>query len=216
MSVDPAREQMVSQQVRTWDVLDERVLDLMQAVPREHFAPREWRAVALADTDIPIGCGQHMLAPKLVGRILQALDLRGDESVLEIGTGSGYLTACLAALAGAVRSLEIFGDLVETAAENLRDLAIGNATVSMADGAKLAETAAYDAVVLTASLPLYDPRFERALRVGGRLFVIVGERPIMEARRVVRVGEAAWATQSLFETVVDPLLNARRPETFRF
>ena len=216
MSADAARAQMVSQQVRTWDVLDERVLDSMLTVPREHFVPRDWRAVALADAEIPIGCGQHMLAPKLVGRILQALDLRGGETVLEVGTGSGYLTTCLATLARTVRSLEIFDQLVATATGNMRDLAIGNATVSHADGTVLEETAAYDAIVLTASLPFYDPRYERALRLGGRLFVIVGEPPIMEARLVRRAGETAWATQSLFETVVDPLLNARQRETFRF
>jgi len=216
MTTQALREQMVAQQVRAWDVLDLRVLDLLMALPRERFVPTEWRGVAFADTAIPLAHGQHMLPPKVVGRILQALELRGDEGVLEIGTGSGYLTAGLAALAREVRTIEIFGDLVETARENLEAAGIGNATVEFADGSKLDEHDAYDVVVLTAALPLYDSRFERALRIGGRLFVIVGEPPIMEARLVRRVGASAFATQSLFETLVEPLLHARRPDRFHF
>jgi protein-L-isoaspartate(D-aspartate) O-methyltransferase len=216
MRTEFSREQMVSQQVRAWSVLDERVLDLLLHVPRERFVPGEWRAVALADAAIPLGHGQAMLTPQVVGRILQALDLRPDDEVLEIGTGSGYLTACLAGLARSVRSLEIFGDLAEAAARNLHDAGVRNATVATMDGSKLDQTEAYDAVIVTASLPLYDERFERALRIGGRLFVVVGESAAMEARLVRRVEADAWATTSLFETRIEPLVNARRREAFRF
>jgi protein-L-isoaspartate(D-aspartate) O-methyltransferase len=216
MRTEFSREQMVSQQVRAWSVLDDRVLDLLLRIPRERFVPSEWRAVALADAAIPLGAGQHMLTPQVVGRILQALDLSPDDHVLEIGTGSGYLTACLAGLAHSVRSLEIFGDLAEAAARNLRDAGVRNATVAMMDGSALEERDAYDAVIVTASLPLYDERFERALRIGGRLFVVVGESAAMEARLVRRVEPNAWSTTSLFETRIEPLVNARRREAFRF
>jgi len=214
--VESARRQMIDQQVRAWDVLDERVLEALAAVPREHFVPEAFRDVAFADATIPLGHGQCMLPPKVDGRILQALDLgRGDE-VLEVGTGSGFLTACLARQARHVRTLELFADLSATAVRALKALSVTNVTAETADATKLDESGLYDAIAVTASLPAYDPRFERALRPGGRLFVVVGTEPVMEARLVTRTGEDQWVSEALFETVIPPLVNARGPHPFRF
>jgi protein-L-isoaspartate(D-aspartate) O-methyltransferase len=157
-----------------------------------------------------------MLQPSVVGRLLQALELASTDAVLEIGTGSGFVTACLAAQARAVRSLEIFADLADLARANLAATGVHNAAVELADGTQLEELGRYDAIAVTASLPLYDARFERALRQGGRLFVIVGEPPVMDARLIRRVGANTASVTSLFETVVDPLLHATHPERFVF
>ncbi len=214
--VETARRQMIDQQVRAWDVLDDRVLGVLAEVPREHFVPDAYREVAFADAPIPLPNGQCMLPPKVDGRILQALGVgRGDE-VLEVGTGSGFLTACLARQACHVRTLEIFPDLTSGAERALQALSVTNVTAETADATKLDESGLYDAIALTASLPAYDPRFERALRPGGRLFVVVGSAPVMEARLVTRVGEDQWVSEALFETVIPPMVNAIGPDPFRF
>jgi protein-L-isoaspartate(D-aspartate) O-methyltransferase len=212
---DFAREQMIQQQVRAWDVLDERVLDTLRKVPRERFVPAEQRFLAFADVDVPLPNGQHMLRPNVAGRLLQSLELTGAERALEIGAGSGFLTACLAAGCASVRSIEIFPDLAELARANLAAFGVRNAEVVAGDGTSL-PVDRYDAIAVTASLPVYDDRFERLLSASGRLFVVVGEPPVMEAYLVRRVAEEAWAKESLFETVIDPLINARRPRTFIF
>lgn len=217
-----AREQMIEQQVRAWDVLDARVLTLMRKVPREQFVPESHRFLAFADVEVPLAHGQHMLRPNIVGRLLQSLELTGAERVLEIGAGTGFVTACLAAASGEVRSLEVFADLAERARATLAATGVLNAEVVTADamqaGAELqpAGGGRYHAIAVTGSMPVYDERFQRLLEVGGRLFVVVGDAPVMEARLVRRVAEDAWTTESLFETVVDPLLNARRPPGFAF
>lgn len=216
MQIDFARDQMISQQVRAWDVLDERVLDLMGAIPRERFVPAAFRGVAYADSEIPLGRGQRMLAPKIVGRILQAVDARPLDRVLEIGTGSGYLTACLAASARQVRSLEIHEQIAAAARRNLAAAGVANVEVATADGFELPEAPRYDVIVLTGSLPLPDMRFQQALQVGGRLFVIAGTAPVMEAQLVVRVSETLWNTEVLFETIVESLVHAAHPPRFRF
>jgi protein-L-isoaspartate(D-aspartate) O-methyltransferase len=217
MLTDVAREQMVDQQVRTWDVLDERVLDAIRSVPRERFVPPAWRELAFADCEIGLPCGKRMLRPMLVGRILQALELRGDEQVLEIGTGSGYLSACLGRLAARVRSLELHAQLAELARVNLQaatpSLAID---VSTADGLQLDEQSRYDAIVVTACLPIYQPRFERALRTGGRLFVVVGATDPQQATVVRRMSEHDWRSEVLFETCIEALEHAPRPPLFGF
>jgi protein-L-isoaspartate(D-aspartate) O-methyltransferase len=216
MNLQAAREQMVEQQVRTWDVLDERVLQAMLQVQREEFAPLRYRDVAFADSPIPLAQGQTMLPAKVHGRILQALAVEPGDVALEVGAGSGYLTACLGKLASRVRSLEIFPELAEQARTNLLAARLNNVAVEVADGLQLNEQSSYDVIAVTGSLPLYDERFQQALRIGGRLFVIVGQSPIMEAWRVVRVGEREWQRQGLFETVVEPLVNAPRPSAFVF
>ena len=213
---DSAREQMVQQQVRAWDVLDERVLDTFRNVPRERFVPVEHRFLAFADADIPLPHGQHMLRPNVVGRLLQSLELTGSERVLEIGTGTGFVTACLAAGSAHVRSLEIFPDLADAARTTLADLRVSNVEIVAADATRLEGSERYDAIALTASLPVHDERFERRLAVGGRLFAIVGNPPIMGAWLVRCVAEGAYARESLFETVVDPLINAARQRAFTF
>jgi protein-L-isoaspartate(D-aspartate) O-methyltransferase len=216
MHTEAAREQMIEQQVRAWEVLDERVLAVLRAVPREHFVPPEQRFLAFADMAIPLAHGQHMLRPSVVGRLLQALALAGTERVLEVGSGTGFVTACLAASSRAVRSVEIFADLAALAQTNLTALGVDNAQVVNEDALLLASDIRYEAIALTGSLPVYDERWQRQLEIGGRLFVIVGEEPIMEARRVRRLSEETWTSESLFETSVDPLRNARRPEEFSF
>lgn len=219
MQTEYAREQMVSQQVRAWDVLDERVLGALRGVPRERFVPAGYRDLAFADVEIPLAHGQHMLRSMLVGRLLQALEIGPEDRLLEVGAGTGFVTACLARLArlgGSVRSLEIFPDLAEEARAHLRSLDIANAEVVSADAMLLAEESRYDAIAVTGSLPVYDERFARALKPGGRLFVVVGEAPLMQALLVRRTGEHTFGRESLFETVIDPLVNAPRPRSFSF
>jgi protein-L-isoaspartate(D-aspartate) O-methyltransferase len=216
MNLESARQQMIEQQVRAWDVLDARALATLAAVPRERFVPEAYRDVAFADIAIPIGHGQHLLTPKVEGRILQALDLRPSDVVLEVGTGTGFFAACLAHQAGRVRSLELLPDLAGAAADRLRDCGYVDVVVETADATQLAETDRYDAVVLTASLPVYDERYQRALKVGGRLFVVIGAAPVMEACLITRISERSWQRESLFETVIDPLLHSRKPSPFVF
>ena len=228
MLTELAREQMVEQQVRALDVLDERVLNTLRAVPRELFVPANVKYLAFADTEIPLPCGQHMLRPSLVGKILQALKLTGTERVLEVGTGSGFMTACLAVNAASVRSIELYPELADMARDNLRAAGIRNAEVIIADAAsdEVASSAAraagsalgglYEVVVLTCAMPLADERFRTLLTQGGRLFGIVGDPPVQEARLLRRIGDSEWERTVLFETCIDPLINARRASTFTF
>jgi len=219
--VTDAREQMIEHQVRAWEVLDARVLSVLRKVRREQFVPPAAASFAFADTEVPLPCGQHMLRPNVVGRLLQALELTGSGRVLEIGAGSGYVTACLAAAAAHVKSLELFAELADLSRSNLATAGVRNAEIvtadAMQDGAQgAADGARYEAIAVTGSLAVYDERFQRQLEIGGRLFVIVGDAPVMEARLIRRVSEDGWVTESLFETVVDPLLNARRTPGFAF
>jgi protein-L-isoaspartate(D-aspartate) O-methyltransferase len=216
MHTADAREQMIEQQVRAWDVLEARVLEVMRQVPRELFVPRGQRYRAYADVEVPLARGQHMLRPSVAGRLLQALLPQPGEAVLEIGAGSGFVTACLRAMAAQVRSLEIFPELADAARRNLAALGMRDVEVLDADALNADSGARYDAIAVTASLPLYDARFERMLTLGGRLFVVVGEAPVMDARLVRRTAEDAWSLESLFETVIDPLVNAVRPPGFTF
>ena len=217
LTVD-AREQMIEQQVRAWEVLDERVLAIFRKIPREHFVPEEHRYLAYADFEVPLPKGQHMLRPSVAGRLLQSLELRGTERVLEIGAGSGFLTACLAASSAHVESIEVIPELAELAKTNLATLSVGNTHIVTADALATVADARkrYAAIAVTGSLPMMDERFQRQLEIGGRLFVVVGEAPVMTARLIRRTAEDAWTSESLFETVVDPLINARRPPEFTF
>ena len=238
LTVD-AREQMIQQQVRAWDVLDERVLEVLRNIPRERFVPESHRYLAYADVEVPLAREQHMLRPSVVGRLLQALALKGNEQVLEIGAGSGFVTACLAASARQVRSLEIFPELVEASRANLAALGLENVEIVNADARQHDAGTRYDAIAVTASLPIDDElleqrrdaasnrflalppaaderSFERRLALGGRLFVVVGEPPLMQAKLIRRTGESAWSTESLFETVIDPLVNASHLPAFTF
>lgn len=211
-----ARQQMVDQQIRTWEVLDPRVLDVFAMVPREAFVPAQYRELAFADAAIPIGLGQSMLAPNIQGRILQALSVAAGDEVLEVGSGNGYLAACLSLLASSTRSMDIHPQFTAAATANLR--AVPNARVEFEtrDAFASAPLGEYDAIAVTGSLPVYDARFERALRLGGRLFAIVGEAPVMDAILVRRVDDSEWIRESLFETVVEPLINATAAQRFVF
>ncbi len=207
---------MVDQQVRTWEVLDPRVLDAFAAVPREAFVPSGYRELAFADSEIPIGHGQKLLAPKIQGRILQALEPGRDERALEVGTGTGYLAALLGLLAARTRSLEIHPELAQIAAVNLAAVPEARVEVETRDAFAGEALGEYDVIAVTGSLPVYDDRFERALAVGGRLFVVVGAGPAMDAMRVRRVTANEWVRESLFETRMDPLINARPAPRFVF
>lgn len=216
MQTADAREQMIEQQVRAWEVLDARVLAILRQVPREQFVPPGQSFAAFADVQVPLPCGQRMLRPSLAGRLLQALQLTPGERVLEVGSGSGFVSACLRAAGTRVRTLEIFAELAALASANLAALGMSDVEVVNADALAAAGGLRFAAIAVTGSLPVYQPSFERQLEIGGRLFVVVGEPPVMDARLVRRVSEGAWTTESLFETVIDPLENAPRTPAFVF
>ncbi len=207
---------MVDQQIRTWEVLDPRVLDVLAAVPREAFVPAAYRELAFADTPIPIGFGQSMLAPVLQGRILQALAPTGADGVLEVGTGTGYLCACLSLLGRSTRSIDIRAEFSASAASNLRAVPDARVDLETRDAFSGAPLGEYDVIALTGSLPVYDTRFEQALRVGGRMFAVIGTAPVMDAVLIRRVDASEWIRESLFETVIDPLTHAPAPPEFVF
>lgn len=216
MRLDYARQNMVAQQLRVGNVADQRVLEVMSEVPRELFVPKRYRDLAYADTSIPLPHGQFMLRPALEGLLLQALNLEPSDSVLEIGTGSGFLTACLARLAGQVLTVDIFEDLVEAARSRLSAQKVRNLKFQTGDLFEMQFTEQYDAIAVTGSLPDYDDRMGEWLKPGGKLFVVVGEAPSMRAQRITRVDQSNWTTEILFETVLLPLIQCQRVEPFRF
>ena len=207
---------MVEQQIRTWEVLDQDVLDLLFTVRREEFVPPAYRSLAFVDLELPLPGGERMWAPKVEARVLQALKLKPTEAVLEIGTGSGYFTALLASRAGDVTTVEIDPQLARAAAERLARHGYANVRCEVGDGARGWGTEKYDAIVLTGSTPLLPEAFFEQLRPGGRLFAIVGEAPAMTARLVAWTAPGARVTTDLFETVVAPLKNAAAPARFKF
>lgn len=216
MDLEHARQQMIGQQLRAWDVLDERVLDAMAGLPREQFLPPEWRAFAYADTTLALGHGRHLAAPKFQGRALQALLPRPDEVVLEIGSGTGYLTACLALLAARVTGIEIREDLAECARRNLAALGIDNAEVLCGDGLVMEFARHFDVICINGSLPDGTARLERLLAPGGRLYAVTGQPPVMHAQRITRIDESEWRTENVFETCLPSLDNAPQPPEFVF
>lgn len=215
LNFERARFNMVEQQIRTWEVLDARVLEVFESLPREAFVPKQYRNLAYTDIQLPLPHDEVMMEPRLEARLLQALDPRPDESALEIGTGTGYLTACLARLAGQVTSVDIQGEFRELAAAQLSAQAIRNVCLEVGDAARgWDDGQRYDAIAVTGSLPELHRGYHHSLNIGGRLFVIVGDRPVMEALLITRVGENQWATESLLDTSIRPLRNARRRERF--
>ncbi|MGH8799012.1 MAG: protein-L-isoaspartate O-methyltransferase family protein [Casimicrobiaceae bacterium] len=216
MDVEQARFNMVEQQIRTWEVLSQAVLDLLFEVRREDFVPAAYRALAFADLEIPLGDGERMWAPKLEARVLQELDLDRNDAALEIGTGSGYLTALLARSCAAVRSVEINPRLSAEARSKLARAGIVNAHLDLGDGSLGWGDQQYDAIVLTGSTPELPASWLSHLKPGGRLFAVVGDPPVMTARLMRSTGPGATAAEPLFETVIAPLRNAPQPARFVF
>lgn len=215
MNLDQARFFMVEQQIRPWDVLDPQVLDLLSELPRHEFVAADQQTLAYSDTELPIGEGQVMLAPKLEARIMQALDVHEEDQVLEIGTGSGYMTAMLASLANKVTSVELFDSLQKTAASRLTqfnniELKLGDASQAWPD------QQTYDVIVLTGSCAELPESYKTQLNLGGRLFAIVGQSPAMQAILVTRISEQEWLEESLFETDVPALVHAEAKPKFEF
>jgi protein-L-isoaspartate(D-aspartate) O-methyltransferase len=214
-NLEQARFNMVEQQIRPWNMFDQRVLDLMAEVPRELFVPEKYHDLAFADTEIPLANAQVMMSPKIEARILQALMIHPTDNVLEIGTGSGYFTALLAKSARQVDSVDIFEDFVESAQEKLDNLNINNVDLSVGDainGWHIDNR--YDVIILTGSVPILHPHFQEQLKEGGALFAIVGEQPVMQAKVINRITEEKIETQILFETSIAALLGAPEPARF--
>ncbi len=211
-----ARFNMIEQQIRTWEVLDPVVLDLLHHVPREDFVPARYTGLAFADLEIPIGFGQAMLSPKLEARMLQALQLSKKDTVLEVGTGNGYMTALLAKLAKEVHSIELESDLSAAAAQRLVAHGISNIILEVGDGAHGWGNNKYDAILLTGSVPTLPALFEQQLNTGGRLLAVVGDAPVMEAVLVTCVSPGVYRREVLFETCIPSLEHAVQPERFRF
>lgn len=216
MDIEQARFNMVEQQIRTWEVLDPQVLDLLFTVRREDFVPPIYRSLAFADLELPLPGGERMWTPKVEARVLQALALTGRESVLEIGTGSGYFTALLRSRAADVLTVEIDPELAADAGARLARHGFANVRGEVGDGAGGWGRDYYDVIVLTGSTPLLPAGFVEQLKPGGRVFAIVGDLPVMTARLVQWSGPDAFTTTDLFETVVAPLKNATTPSRFRF
>jgi protein-L-isoaspartate(D-aspartate) O-methyltransferase len=221
MDIEKARFNMVEQQIRPWEVLDQNVLDLLFHVKREDFVPTAYKTIAFTDMEIPIGHAQFMMPPKIEARIVQEIAPKKEDRILEIGTGSGYLTALLAKSCAHVTSIEIFEELSKSAAQKLAaaninnvKLVVGDAAVSPA--AHLNHTEKFDAVVLTGSVPVIPKAYYDYLAVGGRMLAIVGDEPAMTATLVTRVDEQSFKSLDLFETVIAPLINAVHPSRFTF
>jgi protein-L-isoaspartate(D-aspartate) O-methyltransferase len=217
LDVERARFNMVEQQIRPWEVLDQRVLDLLFRIHREDFVPPQYRPLAFADMEIPLGHGEKMLAPRMEARMLQELSLNPGERVLEVGTGSGYMTALLASLGGHVYSVEIVPEFTGSAGAKLAAHGFANVTLDTGDAARGWDRhAPYDAIVITGSLPALPPAFPQSLRPGGRLIAVVGEPPVMEAQLVTCVAAGTCNTTRLFEACIAPLRNAPQPGRFVF
>ncbi|MEE8339229.1 MAG: protein-L-isoaspartate O-methyltransferase [Xanthomonadales bacterium] len=217
MNFERARFNMVEQQIRPWEVLDGRVLSLLESLHREDFVPVKYRKLAFADLSIPLEEGQVMMRPNIEGRVLQALDLDEDETVLEIGTGSGFITACLASLAKCVVSVEIFAKLHEMAQARLEEKNVRNAELFVGDVMRgWQPEQAHDVVVVTGSVPVVPEQFLGWVNPGGRMFVISGDSPAMEARLLTRLSVTEWREESLFETDLPRLVNAEEPAEFIF
>ncbi|HEY0180433.1 MAG TPA: protein-L-isoaspartate O-methyltransferase [Dokdonella sp.] len=214
-NIEQARQNMVENQIRPWEVLDARVLETLGAVHREDFVPARYRDLAFADLALPIGHGEVMLKPIVEGRILQALALEPEERVLEIGSGTGFLTACLARLGGSVVAVERHEDLAASARAQLAAAQVRNARIEVADALVDFEVAEpFDAVVLGGAVHALPERVRAWVKPGGRLFAIVGDSPAMQATLYTRIDAALWRTQSLFETDVPYLKHAEPPRRF--
>ncbi len=216
MNFEQARLNMISQQIRPCKVLNEDVLASCSHLPREAFVPQQYRCLAFADMELPLSHGQVMMSPRLEARLLQVLELQATDKVLEIGTGSGYMTALLASLSDTVYSLEIFKDLAHQAEQNLYQQGVQNVEIIGGDGSSgLPDSGPYDAILLTASVPEVSMVLKEQLHPGGRLVAIVGDDPVMEARCLRRVDDANWTETRILDTTLPPMLNAEATVTPR-
>ncbi|MCX7184870.1 MAG: protein-L-isoaspartate O-methyltransferase [Nitrosospira sp.] len=221
MDLEQTRYNMVEQQIRPWDVLDQKVLNLLFELRREEFVPAVYRSLAFVDMEIPLGHGEVMLAPKMEARILQELQIKKTDRILEVGSGSGYLTALLAKQGEHVYSVEIVPELKAMAEKNLQTHGISNVTLEQGDAAHgWPGHGPYDVIVLTGSTPVLPEAFQNSLKTGGRMFAVVGDAPVMEAVLVTCVAQekeaGVYNTVSLFETCIPLLKNAQQPERFVF
>ncbi len=217
IDVERARFNMIEQQIRTWEVLDQQILDLLFKVRREEFVPQPHRALAFVDMEIPLGHGERMLQPKLEARMVQALALSPGDRILEVGTGSGYVTALLAMLAAHVYSVDIVGEFTSSAAEKLAAHTLSNVTLETGDAARgWDKHGPYDAILVTGSVPVLADTFKTSLAQGGRLVAVVGEPPVMRAQLVTNAEGGAYNSVGLFETCIAPLKNAPHPARFVF
>jgi protein-L-isoaspartate(D-aspartate) O-methyltransferase len=217
MNIEQARLNMIEHQIRPWEVLDQKVLDLLYAVKREDFVPAAYRMLAFSDLEIPIGQGECMWPPKLEARVLQELAVKPTDRVLEIGTGSGYFAALLAHRAQHVYTIEIHPELKASAEASLRRAGVNNVTVELGDGARgWAKHAPYDIIVLTGSTPVLPQELLQQLKSGARLFAVVGNPPAMAARLITCTGEGNYNSIDLLETRIAPLTNALTGERFSF
>lgn len=215
-NVEQARFNMVEQQIRPCEVLERRVLELLRQVRREHFVPGSKKELAFVDMEIPLGFGAFMWQPKLEARAVQELHLKRSDKVLEVGTGSGYLTALLSALSGHVTSVEIVPELSAAARQNLNAYQRNNITLEIGDAAHGWNGTPYDVIVLTGSTPVLPTVFQNSLNMGGRLFAIVGDAPVMEAQLITRIAPDTFKTVNIMETCTIPLQNAEQPKRFVF
>ncbi|NRO98186.1 methyltransferase domain-containing protein [Paraburkholderia sp. NMBU_R16] len=217
MNIEQARFNMIEQQIRPWDVLDQDVLNLLAIVKRENFVPAAYRELAFADLELPLPEGQHMFAPRVEARVLQELAVKKHESVLEIGAGSGYMAALLAHRARHVLTIDIKPELAELAKHNLAANGVLNAQVETGDGARgWIGAAPYDVICVSGGLPVLPQEMLEQLKVGGRLAAFVGVAPVMKAQIITRIDEKQFRVVDVFETYVEPLINAVEPPRFKF
>ncbi|MGB9110844.1 MAG: protein-L-isoaspartate O-methyltransferase [Telluria sp.] len=217
MNIEQARFNMIEQQIRPWNVLDTDILDLLHVVKREHFVPAAYENLAFADVEIPLPAGEAMLSPKLEARVLQEIGLKKHETVLEIGTGSGYMAALMAHRAAKVTTVEVNPEIKELAEKNLARAGIANVSVALGNGAMGWDKGApYDVIVISGALEVLPDAFLQQVKVGGRIAAIVGEPPAMEFNIVTRTGENSWSTVKVFETNVKYLAGAPAVSHFQF
>jgi len=215
MSTETARHNMVEQQIRPWDVLDDNVLNLIADVPREEYVPAGYQNIAFGDLSVPLDFDEAMMPPRLEARMLQALAIKSSDTVLEIGTGSGFVTTLLAKSARHVFSVDIQQEFITRVGTKLAEEGIINVTLEQGDAAQgWPQHGPYDVIAVTGSLPVLPDAFAQSLTVGGRMFVIVGDSPVMEAELITRLNETEFRTEMLFETDLPPLRNCLQPDRF--
>jgi protein-L-isoaspartate(D-aspartate) O-methyltransferase len=217
MNIEQARFNMIEQQIRPWDVLDQDVLNLLAIIKRENFVPAVYRDIAFADLEVPLPGGEHMLAPRVEARVLQELAVKKHETILEIGAGSGYMAALLAHRGQHVLTVEITPELVELAKQNLTANGVTNAQVALGDGSRGWPAAApYDVICVSGGLPVLPQDLLEQLKIGGRLAAFVGTAPVMKAQIITRIDDKQFRVADVFETYVEALTNAVQPPQFKF